>query len=127
MPAANNDLLRIDAITHEDGVISATISINPNSEILKGHFPGQPIVPGACMLQIIKEVLEGALNTSIRLKKADHLKFLSMIDPENTRSVLLEVSYKFAGENTINVTGKLVNGETVGFKFQGSFMITYPI
>jgi 3-hydroxyacyl-[acyl-carrier-protein] dehydratase len=117
----NNDLFNIDNIAHENGTIRATLGINQNSEILKGHFPGHPVVPGACMMQIIKEVLEMALNSPFRLKKADQLKFISTIDPTNTMTVQLGISYKLV-EDAINVTAKLSSGETVCFKFQGSFI-----
>jgi 3-hydroxymyristoyl/3-hydroxydecanoyl-(acyl carrier protein) dehydratase len=37
--------------------VQATIRLNPDHAIFAGHFPGQPVVPGVCMLQIIKELL----------------------------------------------------------------------
>jgi len=123
MPTSNNDLFSIDKITHENGVISATLGINPESEILKGHFPGHPVVPGACMLQIVKEVLESALNQSFRLKKADQLKFMIMIDPANTLAVTLDISYQFSEDGIVSVTAKLSNVDVVYFKFLGSFAV----
>lgn len=117
----NNDLFHIDNIAHEDGAIRATLGINQNSEILKGHFPGHPVVPGACMMQIIKEVLEMALNSPFRLKKANQLKFISIIDPEDIMTIQLDIFYKLV-KDAINVTAKLSNDETVCFKFQGSFI-----
>lgn len=122
MSAANNDLFRIEEINHEDGVIKATLGINADSEILKGHFPGHPIVPGACMLQITKEVLEKVLETPLRLKKADQLKFMAMIDPTNTSEVQLDISYKQTEDNTIAANAKLSNIDMVYFKLQGSFI-----
>lgn len=122
MPKVINDLLSIDKLEHQGDSIQAAISINKNNEILKGHFPGRPVVPGACMLQIVKEVLERALNNPFRLKKADHLKFISMIDPANTGSVELDLAYKYIDEGSINVTAKLINGENICFKFVGAFV-----
>jgi len=121
MSSANNDLFRIKNIAHEDGIILAVLRINPNSEILAGHFPGHPVIPGACMLQTLKEVLENALKIAILLKKADSLKFMRVIDPANTETVLLDIVYKFADE-VINVTAKLSTDEIMCFKFQGSFI-----
>ena len=121
MAVTSNDLFSIQKITYEDDVIATSLVINPDSEILKGHFPGHPIVPGACMLQIVKEVLESALNQPLRLKKADHLKFMTMIDPEATTTVQLDISYKPAEGVLLIVIAKLSNAETVYFKFQGSF------
>jgi 3-hydroxyacyl-[acyl-carrier-protein] dehydratase len=121
MPDGNNEPFRIDKITHEDGAITAILVINQGSEIFKGHFPGQPVVPGACMLQILKEVLENALSLSLRLKKADHLKFISMVNPANTQTVQLDITYKHANESDINISAKLTSAATVCFKFQGVF------
>jgi 3-hydroxyacyl-[acyl-carrier-protein] dehydratase len=121
MPVANNDLFSIDKLTHEDRIIRATLGINSNSEIFKGHFAGQPVVPGACMLQVVKEVLEMALTRPVRLKKADQLKFMTMIDPTKILLVQLDMAYEPVDENTISATAKLLNGEVVYFKFRGIF------
>jgi len=123
MPAATNyDLFSIIQITHGEGSVLSALSINPASNILNGHFPGHPVVPGACMLQIVKEVLESALACSFLLKKADHLKFMSLIEPENNREAQLEIVYREAAEGDVNVNAKLSVGETVCFKLQGSFL-----
>ncbi len=122
MAEITNDLFSIKEITHEGGVIKATLGINSHSEILIGHFPGHPVVPGACMLQITKEVLESILQTSLRLKKADQLKFMTMIDPEVTSRVELDITYKGTEESSIIVNAKLSNPDTVYFKLQGSFI-----
>jgi 3-hydroxyacyl-[acyl-carrier-protein] dehydratase len=122
MPSVTNDLFSIDKISHEDATISVMLGINADSEILKGHFPGHPVVPGACMLQIVKEVLESALNHPVRLKKADQLKFMIMIDPTNMLAVDLDMTYKYSDNETIVVTAKLSNPDALYFKFQGSFV-----
>jgi len=117
-----NDIFSIDQITHENGAIKATLGINIRSEIFKGHFPDQPVVPGACMLQIVKDVLESVLKHTIRLKKADHLKFVSMIVPSLNDMAELAITYKLGAEDSINVTAKLIASDVVCFKFQGSFV-----
>ena len=122
MPAKNDALFKISKLEHNDGVIGATLDINKDCDIFKGHFPGHPVVPGACMLQMVKDVLEEALITSLRLKKAEHLKFIAMIDPGKTHSVHLGMSYKFIDEDSVNVGAKLITGEVVCFKFQGTFI-----
>ncbi|MDP9077432.1 MAG: 3-hydroxyacyl-ACP dehydratase [Bacteroidota bacterium] len=115
MDAINDELFKVGKIGHADGLIKAELSINPYSAIFKGHFPGQPVVPGACMLQIVKEVLESALGQSLLIKKAGNLKFIGMIDPLVTTSVQLEIAYKFV-EDGVSVTGKLSDGDRVCFK-----------
>jgi 3-hydroxyacyl-[acyl-carrier-protein] dehydratase len=122
MEVENNELFKIDKLEHTDNIVKADLSINPNSPILKGHFPGQPVVPGACMLQIAKEVMASALSPSLQLIKANQLKFINMIDPLKTASVQLEISYKFI-EDEITITGKLSDSDRTYFKFQTVFYI----
>ncbi|BAU54308.1 3-hydroxyacyl-ACP dehydratase [Mucilaginibacter gotjawali] len=122
MLKTNDALFGISKIEQHYNAISATIDINKDCDIFNGHFPGQPVIPGACMLQIVKEVLEQALGTPLRLKKAEHLKFLTMIDPETTPSANLDVAYKSVSEGHICITAKLVKGAVVCFKFQGTFI-----
>jgi hypothetical protein len=45
-----------------------------------------------------------------------------MIGPDNTSSVQLAVLYKLVEEDIIQATAKLISGETVFFKFQGTFI-----
>jgi 3-hydroxyacyl-[acyl-carrier-protein] dehydratase len=115
MEALNDEIFKVDKVEHTDNVIKADLSINPNCSIFKGHFPGQPVVPGACMLQVVKEVLESALGKSLHLQKASQLKFISMIDPLKTTSVQLDITYKLI-DNSVSITGKLSDGDRLCFK-----------
>jgi 3-hydroxyacyl-[acyl-carrier-protein] dehydratase len=122
MQIKHNDLFNITLSDHEDGAVHAKLEVNRDSDILSGHFPGHPVVPGASMLQAVKEVLETALNTPIKLKKAEHLKFMAMIEPENTPFVDLDITYEPGDNGVIHVSAKLVSGDVVHFKFRGSFI-----
>lgn len=115
METANEAIFKIKKLEHSDNLIKADLSINANNPIFKGHFPEQPVVPGACMLQVVKEVLENALGQSLQIQKAGNLKFIAMIDPLKTAAVQLEITYKFI-DNTVSLTGKLSDGERVCFK-----------
>ena len=42
----------------EDGKREIEIELNPGHALYQGHFPGQPVVPGVCTLQMIKESAE---------------------------------------------------------------------
>jgi len=121
MAVVNDDVFRIESLTNTGEVIKTDLSVNGDSSIFKGHFPGQHVVPGACMLQIVKEVLEEALGYAIQLKKGDNLKFVGMVVPSADNAVVLEISYKIIDDG-IGVNAKLSDGDRVCFKFQGSFI-----
>ena len=56
-----NDFFTIrDKVTSETE-IWAELIINSNHKIFEGHFPNQPVVPGVCMMQMIKEITENVI------------------------------------------------------------------
>ena len=118
---ASEEIFQVESVEHADNVIKAVLSINADSPIFQGHFPGQPVVPGACMLQVVKDVLADALGYKIQLKKGDNLKFVGMIVPGSADTVALEISYKVI-EDAVNVNAKLSEGDRVCFKFKGIFI-----
>lgn len=110
----------IEKIVVDAGKISASLTIDRHHKIFEGHFPGSPVVPGVCMMQIVKEVLENVLARGVNLRKADHMKFLSVLNPNQTDSIVLEATYAQSEEN-ITLVARLFNGDTSYFKFKGSF------
>ena len=78
------------------GSVRAKISINKTHKIFEGHFPGLPIVPGVCMMQIIREIMETTTKKSLKLTAADNVTVLipnqtAVIATRAKRNVPLEV------------------------------------
>lgn len=111
----------ITSLSHQDNTIQSVLQLNSGHEIFVGHFPGQPVVPGACMLQILKEILNEAMGSAYQLKKGDNLKFIAPIDPLMTPEVALKITYKTV-DTGIQLTAALSANEVTCFKFQGLFI-----
>ncbi|MFT3909624.1 MAG: 3-hydroxyacyl-ACP dehydratase [Ferruginibacter sp.] len=109
--------------TTTDKKVVATLDINAQHKIFEGHFPGQPVVPGVCMMQMIKEMVEAETNNKLQLRTADHLKFLAVINPVENPSIIAELSYDNNEAGNINVSGKLYKNEVTFLKFKGSFIV----
>ncbi len=115
-------------VTHfqqQAATISAVLEINTTHSIFGGHFPEQPVVPGVCMLQIIKELLEKALGNATRLTRADNLKFLSLIDPRVNSIIQAEINYATEANGNIKATASLFNNDVIFFKMGGQFMLEH--
>ena len=118
----NNTLYKITSLQNPNHTVSATIEINKDDEIFKGHFPGQPVLPGACMLQIVKDVLESVLNIPIQLKKAEQIKFLRIVNPVENDILELTLSYNSIDNVLFNVTADLMVEKNICFKYRGAFI-----
>ncbi|MFT3701945.1 MAG: 3-hydroxyacyl-ACP dehydratase [Agriterribacter sp.] len=117
-----NDFFHTRSFADDGNTIQAGLELNPEHAIFNGHFPGQPVVPGVCMVQMIKELLEKSIGKSLQLQKADHIKFLSFIVPTETPSIEALIKYNIA-DDVLNVTASLTKQETVCLKMKGNFVI----
>ena len=91
----------------ETDATATTYSVELDSEhfIFKAHFPGQPIMPGVCIVQMVKELLEDCLGKSFRISRIKNVKFLSAISPLETSSLLCRLAKleECAAEKTVKV------------------------
>ncbi|RZA03150.1 MAG: hypothetical protein EOP47_04310 [Sphingobacteriaceae bacterium] len=115
-------IFKISSINSTEGLIIAALEVDITHDIFNGHFPDQPVVPGACMVQLVKDILEKRLDTTLQLKVANNLKFLELINPQITTHLQLQLNYTTEDE-LIKVNGDLVAEDVVFFKFQGTFGI----
>lgn len=59
-----------------------TIRFDASHPIFAGHFPGHPVVPGACLVQIAEELLATRLGQNVRFTSVRNLKFRQPITPD---------------------------------------------
>ena len=109
-------------VPQTDGNTSkTTITLNAGHQIFEGHFPGQPVVPGVCMMQMVKEVLENITGTKTQLVKAGDMKFLAILNPQITPTAGLQITSIANNDDTLKVDAIIQHEDTVFFKFKGVF------
>ena len=111
-----NDFFTIKETVKSETEIWAALLIHSNHKIFEGHFPNQPVVPGVCMMQMIKEILEQVIGKETNLTQAADMKFLAVINPVENN--LIHASIKYATDETgvINIIASLFKDELVHFK-----------
>ena len=105
----NNKMLR--GILYETVQVDAggaTIRLLPESPVYQGHFPGYPITPGVCLVEIALELLSEQAGRPLRLTAAKNIKFTSPIIPSEG----LELRFNLAGEGD-GRTVEILSGETL--------------
>src|SRR5690606_32054188 len=97
-----------------------SITINSGHQIFEGHFPGQPVTPGVCMMQIIKELGEKWSNKKLMLKTAKNVKFMAIINPEKNPKVQVELLFE-KNEQGLVIKSTASIDETIALKFSGIY------
>lgn len=66
----------------DTNLYTALIRLNTSHDVFKGHFPNNPVMPGICMMQIIKELSEGIVKRELFMGQVLNVKFMTLINPE---------------------------------------------
>ena len=114
-------LYTIKGLQFTDGGFSASLSFNPNHEIFKGHFPGQPVVPGVTLIHILKDLCSTITGSEVNLIKGTNIKFLNIIDPTDNAVYTISGSFSRNEDKTISLTASIHNEHSVNIKFKGIF------
>ena len=76
-----NSLYTIEGQQSVEGTVAYDIRLQPDHIIYQAHFPGEPITPGVCVVQIAKELLEEHLQRPLAIKAVKNVKFLAVVSP----------------------------------------------
>ncbi|WP_312921424.1 3-hydroxyacyl-ACP dehydratase [Empedobacter brevis] len=106
----------------DDSNFKVQIELNPNHEIFEGHFPNNPITPGVCMMQIIKELTEEIVSKDLFLSKVSNVKFMATINP--FKQAVLDLNLTIVHENNeVKVKNSSFFEATNALKFSAIYKV----
>lgn len=115
-----NDFYTCHDIRQSDNEFNCRIVFNEGHDIFKGHFPDHPVVPGVCMMEIVKELLQSQVDKTLMLSNADNVKFLRLITPDV--QPIIKISWKET-EGGYHANATFSMDSSVLFKLGGQYVI----
>lgn len=116
-----NDLFIVEEWRPGEGEVTAVLRLRVTHRIFEGHFPGRPVVPGACLVQLVQEMAGSVAGSAVRMIRADRIKFISMIEPGRDAAVTLTVMGTREATGEWRVDAEAKNAGATCFRFRGIF------
>ena len=92
-------------------VTTYIITLIPSCVIYAAHFPGMPITPGVCQIQMTKELLEDCLNRTLRISGVKNAKFVSVLTPTD-KPIRVSLNKIKQEDNQFKVQAVIADDET---------------
>lgn len=97
----NNLYTLLSSESSDERTWTIHVKLNPEHALYQGHFPGYPVVPGVCLLQIIKESAESIRQQKLQYTQVASCKFLSAIQPMKTPELYFTLTFKETEEGDL--------------------------
>ena len=117
-----DNFYKINDVFYKDGKTIFKIILNKTHEIYKGHFPDQPIVPGVMQVQIVKELSSELIKEKLLLKSAGNIKYLALMDPEETIHYDVEISFEETEKSIFKIKAIISSSGKTYLKLNGDFI-----
>ena len=99
----------------EEGAESVfQVALLPDCKVYEGHFPGEPVAPGVCNIQMLKECAELVAGKPLTLRTISQCRMTKLITPKECPT--LQVQVQLDGEK---LTGSILHGEEVCLTIKG--------
>ena len=106
-----------------EGILKAVISLDRNHPVFEGHFPGNPILPGVCTVQICKEILEKATDKELMLIKSGNIKYLGFVNPAVHTEMQFNLAYKTGETGGYICSCSVSSGGNTVCSYKGEYLI----
>lgn len=116
------DYYRIEKMEKRENNTLFSISLNPLCKVYDGHFPGEPVSPGVCNIQMIKECVEQVVGTPLLLAGMSKCRLLELMNPVTHAKVELEIELQEQSESGVKVYAVLGMDEQTYIDMKAEFV-----
>lgn len=95
------------------------LSLISDCDVYRGHFPGMPVAPGVCNIEMIKECAEEVCGCKLFLSYISQCRFSALITPDKTPNLNLRLQLDKQDSGNISFHSVLFKNETVFLEMKG--------
>ena len=68
------------------------VRLNPDCKVYEGHFPGEPVSPGVCNIEMLLECAERLIGFPLRMVRLTRCRLTTLITPLTHADLELKIS-----------------------------------
>ena len=70
------------------------VRLNPDCKVYEGHFPGEPVSPGVCNIDMLLECAAHVIGFPLRARKINRCRLTTLITPLSHSELELHIDFK---------------------------------
>jgi len=99
-----------------------TVAILPECNVYEGHFPGDPVCPGVCNIETIKECAMMLTEKKLRIKAIKQCRLTAIATPTVCPKVMIDVTANPLSDNTYTVLATIKDEKQTYMEYKGTMV-----
>lgn len=98
--------------------------LKPDCDVYRGHFPGKPVSPGVCNIEMIRECTEMLVGEDLQIDTIKQCRLTAVASPSVCPKVDVSVSVaRLEGTQNYNVVAMIRDAGQSYMELKGTFVI----
>lgn len=97
-----------------------TVAILPDCNVYDGHFPGNPVCPGVCNIETIKECAIRLTGKELRIKTIKQCRLTAIASPTVCPEVTIAITAIPTNESTYTIQATVKDTQQTYMEYKGT-------
>ncbi len=115
---------QIEDCRSDDGHTVFAIRLLPECDVYVGHFPGNPVCPGVCHIEMLRECVVRLTGKKLFISSIRQCRLTSVASPGTCNRMELTVSLKDMSDGGVAVTATLADADKTYMEYRGDMTVS---
>lgn len=113
----------LDNSSLTEGHALFSISLLPDCDVYRGHFPGNPVCPGVCEMELLKELVSKAIGSPLTINHIKRCRLTAVASPAVCPKLTVEAQISVSGK-VCSVVATITDSNRQYMDFKGEMQIS---
>lgn len=99
------------------------VELLPDCEVYRGHFPGEPVCPGVCNMQMIKECAEVVVGKPLHQSSVSQCRLTSLMTPVQCSALDVRVDILSASDTSCTIKATISDCHDTYMEYKGEMTV----
>lgn len=115
----SNRYFAVEGQQHAEGGAHFHVRLLGDCDVYRGHFPGNPVSPGVCNIEMIRECFAMTVGGAPRIHTIDRCRFTAVASPVKSPELDIDMEWTVA-DGAYHLVATLKDGEQQYLDFKGT-------
>lgn len=118
-----NNYYKINSSHSEADSVLYHVTLLPGCEVYRGHFPGHPVCPGVCNIQMLKECVEDTVGRRLFIDTIKQCRLTAVASPDTCRELGIDIHFLSVGDGRFSIAAKISGSGKTYMEYKGDMVV----